>query len=63
MPLWQNELEHAIQAGRGVQETYGQLLEAIDSPDLRNVVRDLILMEEMNEVLLRSLGTRHVMAF
>ncbi|MBI4133616.1 hypothetical protein HY478_03305 [Candidatus Uhrbacteria bacterium] len=60
MPLWQSELEQAIQAGHSVQESYVRLLDAIESPDLRNVVRDLLLMEEMNEVLLRSLWSRNV---
>lgn len=59
MPLfWQSELEQAIQAGRGAQTSYARLLDAIESPELRNVVRDLVVMEEMNEVLLRSLGAR-----
>ena len=62
MPLWQTELEQAIRAGHSVQESYGRLIEAIEAPELRNVVRDLLLMEEMNEVLLRSLWSRHAQA-
>ena len=55
MPLWQQEIEQAIQAGHVVQESYSRLLDAIEAPELRNVVRDLLFMEEMNEVLLRNL--------
>lgn len=63
MPLlWQNELEQAIVAGRGAQSSYAQLLEAIEEAELRNVVRDLLMMEEMNEILLRSLGAREQLA-
>ncbi len=62
MPLWQSELEQAIQAGRMIQDSYGRLLESVDSPELRTLVRDLILMEEMNEVLLKSLGSRPLIA-
>lgn len=62
MPLWQSELEQAIQAGHSMQESYTRLLDVIESPELRNVVRDLLLMEEMNEALLRNLGSRQVVA-
>lgn len=59
MPFfWKGELEQAIQAGRGAQESYARLLDVIESPELRNVVRDLVMMEETNETLLRSLGNR-----
>ena len=62
MPLWQTEIEQAIQAGHFVQESYSRLLDAIEAPELRNVVRDLLLMEEMNEVLLRNLGSHTIAA-
>ncbi len=57
--LWQTELDQAIQAGRNTKESYSRLLESIDSPELRTVVRDLLLMEEMNEVLLNNLYVRN----
>ena len=49
------EAQRAIKAEVQLQDCYRRMSANADSPKVRAVIHDLLLMEEMNEVLLRSL--------
>ena len=50
------EAARAIQAEIKLQDCYRRMSQRASSPKVRAVLHDLLLMEEMNEVLLRSLN-------
>ena len=45
----------AIKSERELQQQYNDMLEIADENDHQNVLKDLILHNEMNEVLLKSM--------
>ncbi|MAF13755.1 MAG: hypothetical protein CMI53_02575 [Parcubacteria group bacterium] len=50
------ETKRAIAAELKLQQCYREMSTKSDNPKVRAVIHDLLLMEEMNEVLLRSLN-------
>lgn len=50
------EAERAIKAELRLQDCYRKMSARASSPKVKAVLHDLLLMEEMNEVLLRSLN-------
>lgn len=52
------EAAKAIEAEVELQECYRRMSKKVTNPKTRAVLHDLLLMEEMNEVLLRSLNQR-----
>jgi len=50
------EITRAIVAEADLQDCYRRLAFETGNPRVKAVLRDLLLMEEMNEVLLRSLN-------
>ena len=48
--------QEAIVADRKLQDCYRRIATDTTNPKVKAVVHDLLLMEEMNEVLLRSLN-------
>ncbi len=52
------EATRAIRAGEKLQDHYRRMETQSDNPRVRAVLHDLLLMEEMNEVLLRSINER-----
>ena len=52
------ETSRAITAERYLQDCYRRLKYRVNNPKINAVLHDLLLMEEMNEVLLRSLSKR-----
>jgi hypothetical protein len=52
------EAQRAIAAERYLQDCYRRMDREITNPKIHAVLHDLLLMEEMNEVLLRSLSQR-----
>lgn len=51
-----NKTIEAVQVERDLVSCYTRILKKTDNPQVKAIIRDLILMEEMNEVLLRSLS-------
>jgi rubrerythrin len=52
------EARKALTAEIKLQDYYREMSQKAQNPKVKNVLHDLLLMEEMNEVLLRSLGQR-----
>lgn len=52
------EARKAISAERLLQDCYRRMSSAASDPKVKAVLHDLLLMEEMNEVLLRSINHR-----
>lgn len=50
------EAKKAISAELKLQDCYRRMSARADNPRVKAIVHDLLLMEEMNEVLLRSLN-------
>lgn len=50
------EAERAISAEVKLQQCYRRMVGKTENPKVKAVLHDLLLMEEMNEVLLRSLN-------
>ena len=50
------EAKKAIEAEIKLQDHYRQMDKGVSNPKVKAVLHDLLLMEEMNEVLLRSLN-------
>ncbi len=50
------EAKKAIDAGAELQNYYRRMQQETTDPKVRAILHDLLLMEEMNEVLLRSLN-------
>ena len=50
------DIKRAIVAEADLQDCYRRLAVQTGNPRVKAVLRDLLLMEEMNEVLLRSLN-------
>lgn len=50
------EAQEAINAEVKLQACYRRMSRQTDNPKIRAVLHDLLLMEEMNEVLLRSIN-------
>lgn len=50
------EAQEAISTGVKLQACYRRMSAKAVSPKIKSVIHDLLLMEEMNEVLLRSLN-------
>lgn len=50
------EAQKAIAAEIKLQECYRRMVQKTSNPKVKAVLHDLLLMEEMNEVLLRSLN-------
>ena len=50
-----SEAKKAITAEIKLQDCYRRMKEQTSNPKVRAVLHDLLLMEEMNEVLIRSL--------
>lgn len=50
------EAKRAIKAEVKLQDCYRRMSDKADNPKVKAVLHDLLLMEEMNEVLLRSLN-------
>lgn len=50
------EIKRAITAEADLQDCYRRLVTRTGNPKVKAVLHDLLLMEEMNEVLLRSLS-------
>jgi rubrerythrin len=48
--------QRAIAAELKLQQYYRQMADQATNPKVKAVIKDLLLMEEMNEVLLRSLN-------
>jgi len=60
-PTLQNiavEAQKAISAERLLQDCYRRMSSEASDPKVKAVLHDLLLMEEMNEVLLRSINQR-----
>lgn len=53
-----NEAQQALTAEIKLQDCYRKMSRRADNPKVKAVLHDLLLMEEMNEVLLRSLRQR-----
>jgi len=51
-----DEAKKAIKAEIELQRHYRQMANGVNNPKVKAVLHDLLLMEEMNEVLLRSLN-------
>lgn len=49
------EAKRAIRAGAKLQSYYRSMQQDASNPKVKAVLHDLLLMEEMNEMLLRSL--------
>lgn len=56
MSYLQTEAQKAIKAEVKLQDCYRRMSANADTPKMKAVIHDLLLMEEMNEVLLRSLN-------
>ena len=50
------EAKMAISAELKLQDCYRKMSAKADNPKVKAIIHDLLLMEEMNEVLLRSLN-------
>jgi len=50
------EAKKAIVAEAKLQDCYRKMSTRSDNPKVKAVIHDMLLMEEMNEVLLRSLN-------
>jgi hypothetical protein len=50
------EAQEALMAGVKLQDCYRKIAFESNNPKVKAVVHDMLLMEEMNEVLLRSLN-------
>ncbi len=50
------EANKAIVAELALQDYYRRMARAVTNPKVKAVLHDLLLMEEMNEVLLRSIS-------
>lgn len=50
------EIDQAIKAEKNLINCYQKMLQISPNTKVKSVIRDLIIMEEMNEVLLRSLN-------
>lgn len=50
------EVQRAITAESDLQTCYRRMVNQTGNPKIKAVLHDLLLMEEMNEVLLRSLN-------
>jgi len=57
-PHLQKEAKKAISAELELQACYRRMSTRAENPKVRAVLHDLLLMEEMNEVLLRSINQR-----
>ncbi|MDD2807628.1 MAG: hypothetical protein PHW95_03875 [Patescibacteria group bacterium] len=55
-----NEAQRALTVEIKLQDCYRKMSQRADNPKVKAVLHDLLLMEEMNEVLLRSLHQRLV---
>ena len=51
-----NRAKKAISAELKLQDCYREMAAEANNPKVQAVIHDLLLMEEMNEVLLRSLN-------
>jgi rubrerythrin len=51
-----HEVSRALEAEIELQACYRQMVKEAPTPKVRALLHDLLLMEEMNEVLLRSLS-------
>lgn len=52
------EAQKAISAERLLQDCYRRMSSEASDPKVKAVLHDLLLMEEMNEILLRSINQR-----
>lgn len=52
------EASKAIQAEEQLQSCYRRMSLKAENPKVKAVLHDLLLMEEMNEILLRSLNKK-----
>lgn len=50
------QVHEALTTGIKLQDCYRKMTIRADNPKVKAVLHDLLLMEEMNEVLLRSLN-------
>ena len=50
------EIDQAIEAEKSLINCYQKMLKISPNSKVKSVIHDLIIMEEMNEVLLRSLN-------
>jgi hypothetical protein len=50
------QAQKALETGIKLQDYYRKIASESDNPKVKAVVHDMLLMEEMNEVLLRSLN-------
>ncbi|OGY43032.1 MAG: hypothetical protein A2729_05725 [Candidatus Buchananbacteria bacterium RIFCSPHIGHO2_01_FULL_39_14] len=59
-PEMLNEAQKAISAEAQLQHCYRKMQAMAINPKVKAVIHDLLLMEEMNEVLLRSLQKKWI---
>ena len=50
------EIDQAIKAEKDLVGSYQKMLKISPNTKIKTIIHDLIIMEEMNEVLLRSLN-------
>lgn len=55
---WLQIFKRAVRAGREVQKCYQWMFQQAKHPRAKAVCRDLLLMEEMNELLLKRLKNK-----
>lgn len=53
--ILKKKVEEAITTERNLQSYYQEMMRMTPDPEHRSVLRDLLLHNEMNEVLLRSM--------